>query len=39
MEKRHYTFQGADFLLEPVSDSVVRVTHVDQVGYVGTSTD
>ena len=36
MEKRHYTFQGADFLLEPVSDSVVRV---DQVGYVGMSTD
>ncbi len=37
MEKRHYTFQGADFLLEPISDSVIRVTHVDQVGYVGMS--
>ena len=22
MEKRHYTFQGADFLLEPFSDAV-----------------
>ena len=39
MEKRNYTFQGADFLLEPISDSVVRVTHVDQVGYVGMSVD
>ena len=39
MEKRHYTFRGADFLLESISDCVVRVTHVDQVGYVGMSVD
>ena len=39
MEKRHYTFRGADFLLESISDCVVRVTHMDQVGYVGMSVD
>ena len=39
MEKRHYTYRGADFLLESISACVVRVTHVDQVGYVGMSVD
>ena len=39
MDRRHYTFRGADFLLESISKCVVRVTHVDQVGYVGMSVD
>lgn len=33
--KRHYDHGGAVFVLDPLSDSVVRVTHRDQVGYFG----
>ena len=34
-EKRNYNHQGAEFILEPLSDSVVRVTHREQTGYFG----
>ena len=34
-EKTHYNYQGAVFILDPLSESVVRVTHRDQVGYFG----
>ena len=34
-EKRIYTQKGKEFILEPVSDSVVRVTHREQTGFFG----
>ena len=34
-EKTDYTYQGAVFILEALSESVVRVKHRDQVGYFG----
>ena len=34
-EKTDYNYQGAVFILEALSESVVRVTHRDQVGYFG----
>ena len=32
-EKTHYKYQGAVFILDPLSESVVKVTHRDQTGY------
>ena len=34
-EKTDYNYQGAVFILEALSESVVRVNHRDQVGYFG----
>ena len=34
-ERRRYNHQDAEFILEPISDSVVRVTHREQAGYFG----
>lgn len=33
--KRHYVHEGEVFILESLSDSVVRVTHREQTGYFG----
>lgn len=33
--RRHYNNGHAEFILEPVSPSVVRVEHRDQVGWIG----
>ena len=33
--RRHYNNGEAEFILEPVSPSVVRVEHRDQVGWIG----
>ena len=38
-QRRTYRLDGADFTLEPVNDSVTKVTHRDQVGWIGISTD
>ena len=38
-EKRRYAFRNAEFLLEPVSDSVIRVVYGDDVAYVGMNVD
>ena len=35
MNERHYNHGGYEFILEPLSDSLVRVTHRDQTGYLG----
>ena len=32
-ERCHYYHEGAEFILDPLSDSVVRVTHREQTGY------
>ena len=37
--KRHHTDGDAEFLLEPLSKSAVRVTHRDQTGYFGIHRD
>ena len=34
-EKTHYNYRDAVFILDPLSESVVKVTHRDQVGYFG----
>ena len=34
-EKRLYNHKGKEFILEPVSDSVIRVTHREQTGFFG----
>ena len=34
-EKRLYNYEDKEFILEPVSDSVVKVTHREQTGYFG----
>ena len=39
MSLRHYNNGEAEFILEPVNDSVVKVTHRDQVGWIGISLD
>lgn len=39
MERRHYNNGEAEFILEPVSDAVVKVTHRDQAGWFGISLD
>ena len=35
MKKRHYNNGDGEFILEPLSDSLVKVTHRDQTGYFG----
>ena len=35
MRKRHYNNGDGEFILEPLSDSLVKVTHRDQMGYFG----
>ena len=37
--RRHYNHEAAEFILEPISDSVVRVTHREQTGYFGVAKD
>ena len=32
-EKRLYNHKGKEFILEPVSDSVIRVTRREQTGF------
>ncbi|MDE2715786.1 MAG: hypothetical protein OXI33_02080 [Chloroflexota bacterium] len=39
MNKRHYNNGNGEFILEPLSDSLVKVTHRDQTGYFGISND
>ena len=39
MEKRHYNNGEAEFMLDPVNDAVVKVTHRNQVGWIGISLD
>lgn len=34
-EKTHYNYRDSVFILQPLSESVVRVTHRDQMGYFG----
>ena len=35
MKKRHYNNGDGEFILEPLSDSLVKITHRDQTGYFG----
>ena len=35
MKKRHYNNGDGEFILEPLSDSLVKVTHRNQTGYIG----
>lgn len=35
MKKRHYNNGSGEFILEPLSTSLVKVTHRDQTGYFG----
>ena len=35
MKKRHYNNGDGEFILEPLSDALVKVTHRDQTGYFG----
>ena len=37
MKRRHYNNGDGEFILEPLSASLVRVTHRDQTGYFGIS--
>ena len=39
MQKRHYNNGNWEFTLEPLSDSVVKVTHKDQTRYFGINKD
>ena len=39
MSPRHYNNGDAEFILEPVNDWVVKVTHRNQVGWIGISVD
>ena len=39
MEKRHYNNGDAEFILEPLSDAVIKVTHREQTGYFGIKRD
>ena len=38
-QKRHYNNGDAEFMLEPLSDSVVRVTHREQTAFFGFNRD
>ena len=35
MKKRHYNNGDGEFILEPLSDALVKVTHRNQTGYIG----
>ena len=37
MKRRRYKHGRAEFILEPLSDALVRVTHREQTGYIGIS--
>ena len=39
LTRRHYNNGNAEFILEPLNDAVVKVTHRDQVGWIGISLD
>ena len=39
MNRRLYSYQDEEFILDPVSDSVIRVTHQEQTGYFGLKKD
>ena len=39
MKKRHYNNGDGEFILEPISESLVKVTHRDQTGYFGINKD
>lgn len=39
MRRRHYNHLDAEFILEPLSPSVVKVMHRGQVGYFGINRD
>lgn len=39
MKKRRYNYGRAEFILEPLSDALVRVTHRAQTGYIGITRD
>ena len=39
LTRRHYNNGNAEFILEPVNEAVVKVTHRDQVGWIGISLD
>lgn len=39
MNRRLYSYQDQEFILEPVSDSVTRVTYGEQTGYFGLKKD
>ena len=39
MNRRIYSYQDEEFFLDPMSDSVVRVTHGEQTGYFGLKKD
>ena len=39
MKKRAYIYRDEEFILEPLSESVVRVTYQGQLGYVGLNRD
>ena len=39
MRRRHYNNGDAEFILEPINEWVVRVTHRNQVGWIGISMD
>ena len=39
MNRRIYSYEDEEFILDPISDSVVRVTHGEQTGYFGLKKD
>ena len=39
MKRRHYNNGEAEFILEPVSTCLVKVTHRDQTGWFGINAD
>ena len=39
MNRRLYSYQDKEFILEPISDSVIKVTHQEQTGYFGLKKD
>ena len=39
MNRRVYSYQDEEFILDPISDSVVRVTHGEQTGFFGLKKD
>lgn len=39
MNRRIYSYQDEEFILDPISNSVIRVTHGEQTGYFGLKKD